>query len=82
VYTRERVSAQRAEALGLVTKVVKAADLAREAEALSQSIISRPATPLQGIKEYLKFASRMDPASATAFSSVLNAAITSSAPRK
>jgi enoyl-CoA hydratase/carnithine racemase len=82
VYTRERVSAQRAEALGLVTKVVKAADLAREAETLSQSIISRPATPLQGIKEYLKFASRMDPASATAFSSVLNAAITSSAPRK
>jgi enoyl-CoA hydratase len=82
VYTRERVSAQRAEALGLVTKVVKAAELAREAETLSQSIISRPATPLQGIKEYLKFASRMDPASATAFSSVLNAAITSSAPRK
>jgi enoyl-CoA hydratase len=82
VYTRERVSAQRAEALGLVTKVVKAADLAREAEALSQSIVSRPAAPLQGIKEYLKFASRMDPASATAFSSVLNAAITSSAPRK
>ena len=82
VYTRERVSAQRAEALGLVTKMVKAADLAREAETLSQSIISRPATPLQGIKEYLKFASRMDPASATAFSSVLNAAITSSAPRK
>ena len=82
VYTRERISAQRAEVLGLVTKVVKAADLAREAEALSQSIISRPAAPLQGIKEYLKFASRMDPASATAFSSVLNAAITSSAPRK
>ena len=82
VYTRERISAQRAEALGLVTKVVKAADLAREAEALSQSLISRPAAPLQGIKEYLKFASRMDPASATAFSSVLNAAITSSAPRK
>lgn len=82
VYTRERVNAQRAESLGLVTKVVKTADLAREAEALSQSIISRPATPLQGIKEYLKFASRMDPASATAFSSVLNAAITSSAPRK
>ena len=82
VYTRERIGAQRAELLGLVTKVVKAADLAWEAEALSQSLISRPAAPLQGIKEYLKFASRMDPASATAFSSVLNAAITSSAPRK
>jgi enoyl-CoA hydratase/carnithine racemase len=82
VYTRERIGAQRAELLGLVTKVVKAADLEREAETLAQSLISRPAAPLQGIKEYLKFASRMDPASASAFSSVLNAAITSSAPRK
>ena len=82
VYTRERVNAQRAEALGLVTKVVKAVDLAREAETLSQSIISPPAVPLQGIKEYLKFASRMDPASATAFSSIAQCAITStSAPR-
>jgi len=36
------------------------------------------ATPLQGTKEFLKFASRMDPASATAFSSVLNAAVSSS----
>ena len=43
---------------------------------------SRPANPLQGIKEFLKFASRMDPASASAFSSVLNAAVTSSAPRE
>jgi enoyl-CoA hydratase/carnithine racemase len=82
VFTRERISAQRAEMLGLVTQVAKAADLAREAEALAQSLLSRAVVPLQGIKEYLKFASRMDPASATAFSSVLNAAITTSAPRK
>jgi enoyl-CoA hydratase/carnithine racemase len=82
VYTRERISAQRAEMLGLVTRVAKAAELAREAEALAQSLLSRAVVPLQGIKEYLKFASRMDPASATAFSSVLNAAITTSAPRK
>jgi enoyl-CoA hydratase/carnithine racemase len=82
VYTREPISAQRAEMLGLVTRVAKAAELAREAEALAQSLLSRAVVPLQGIKEYLKFASRMDPASATAFSSVLNAAITTSAPRK
>src|SRR5712675_1330131 len=81
VYTRERISAQRAEALGLVTKLVASAVLEREAESLAQSILSRPAAPLQGIKEYLKFASRMDPASASAYSSVLNAAVTSSAPR-
>jgi enoyl-CoA hydratase len=82
VYTRERIEARRAEMLGLVTKVVAAGDLEREAETLTESLLSRPAAPLQAIKEYLKFASRMDPASATAFSSVLNAAVTSSAPRK
>jgi enoyl-CoA hydratase/carnithine racemase len=82
VYTRERISARRAEALGLVTEVVAPAALQKRAEELSQSIVSRPAAPLQAIKEYLKFAGRMDPASAAAYSSVLNAAVTSSAPRK
>jgi enoyl-CoA hydratase/carnithine racemase len=82
VYTRERIDARRAEMLGLVTKVVAAGDLERETESLTESLVNRPAAPLQAIKEYLKFASRMDPASATAFSSVLNAAVTSSAPRK
>jgi len=82
IYTRERIAARRAEMLGLVTRVVATADLEREAETLSESLLSRPAAPLQAIKEYLKFASRMDPASASAFSSVLNAAVTTSAPRK
>jgi enoyl-CoA hydratase/carnithine racemase len=82
VLTRERINAQRAEALGLVTKVVPPGELAAEAEKLSQSLLDRPAASLQAIKEYLKFASRMDPASASAFSSVLNAAVSSSAARK
>jgi enoyl-CoA hydratase/carnithine racemase len=82
VYSRERISAQRAEALGLVTKIVAPAALEGEAQALAQDILSRPAAPLQGIKEFLKHASRMDPASASAYSSVLNAAVTSSAPRE
>ena len=82
VYTRERIGARRAEALGLVTQVVPPPALEREAENLTQGILSRPATPLQGIKEFLKFASRMDPASASAYSSVLNAAVTTSAPRE
>ena len=82
VYSRERIDARRAEALGLVTQVVPPAALEREAENLAQGILSRPATPLQGIKEFLKFASRMDPASASAYSSVLNAAVTTSAPRE
>ena len=81
IYTRERIDARRAEMLGLVTKVVASADLEREAETLTESFLSRPAAPLQAIKEYLKFGSRMDPASASAFSSVLNAAVTTSQPR-
>jgi enoyl-CoA hydratase/carnithine racemase len=82
IYTRERIDARRAEMLGLVTKLVASADLEREAETLTESFLSRPAAPLQAIKEYLKFGSRMDPASASAFSSVLNAALTTSSPRK
>jgi enoyl-CoA hydratase/carnithine racemase len=82
VFTRERISARRAEMLGLVTKVVPPADLTKEAEMLSQDLLSRSAASLQGIKEYLKFASRMDPGAATAYSSVLNAAVSSSQPRK
>jgi enoyl-CoA hydratase/carnithine racemase len=80
VYTRERISAQRAEALGLVTKVVPAASLAAEADALSQSLLSRRVMALRGIKEFLTNASRMDPASATAYSSALNATLMTSAP--
>jgi hypothetical protein len=68
--------------LGLVTKVVAPADLAKEADVLAQDLLSRSAASLQGIKEYLKFASRMDPGAATAYSSVLNAAVSSSQPRK
>src|SRR5262249_2347079 len=81
VYTRERISAARAEALGLVTQLVAPAELEAEADKLTQSILSRPANPLQGIKEFLKFASRMAPAGASAFSPVINAAAPSSAPR-
>jgi len=80
VFSREKITAQRAEALGLVTKVVPASNLTAEAEALSQSLLSRRAAALQGIKEFLKHSSRMDPASATAYSSALNATLTASAP--
>jgi enoyl-CoA hydratase/carnithine racemase len=80
VYTREKIAAQRAEALGLVTKVVPAASLASEAEAMSQSLLSRRPAALQGIKEFLKNSIRMDPASAVAYSSALNATLMTSAP--
>jgi enoyl-CoA hydratase len=82
VYSRERITAQRAEFLGVVTKVIPAAQLAAEAEAFSQNLTSRAATSLQGIKDFLKFGSRMDPASASAYSATLNAAVTASAPRE
>jgi enoyl-CoA hydratase/carnithine racemase len=82
VYSRERINAQRAEFLGVVTKVIPAAQLAAEAETFSQNLLSRAATSLQGIKEFLKFGSRMDPGSASAYSATLNAAVSASAPRE
>jgi enoyl-CoA hydratase/carnithine racemase len=82
VLTRERITAQHAERLGLATKVVPAASLASEAETLSQALLSRRAMALQGIKEFLTFSSRMDPASATAYSSALNATLTATAARE
>ena len=83
VYSRERISAQRAELLGVVTKVIPAAQLHKR----SGGVVAEPAQPLggdrlQGIKEFLKFGSRMDPASASAYSSTLNATVTASAPRE
>jgi enoyl-CoA hydratase/carnithine racemase len=80
VFSREKSTAQRAELLGLVTKVVPATSLAAEADAYSQNLLSRRVTALRGIKEFLTHASRMDPASATAYSSALNATLTASAP--
>jgi enoyl-CoA hydratase len=82
VYSRERIGARQALELGLVTKLVPPEQLMGEALDLTQMILSRHAIPLQGIKEFLKFASRMDPGSATAYSSALNAAISASVPRE
>jgi enoyl-CoA hydratase/carnithine racemase len=82
VYSRERIAARRAEFLGVVTKVIPPDELAGEAEILTQSLLSRAATSLQGIKDFLKFGSRMDPASASAYSATLNAAVSASAPRE
>jgi enoyl-CoA hydratase/carnithine racemase len=80
VYSRERITARQAQELGLVTKVVAPEQLSGEAQAFSQAILSRRAAALQGIKEFLKFSSGMDPASATAYSAALNATLTASAP--
>ena len=82
VYSRERITARHAQELGLVTQVVPPEQLAGEAQELSQTILSRHAIPLHGIKEFLKFAGRMDPGSATAYSSALNAVVSASVPRE
>ena len=82
VYSRERITAHHAQELGLVTKVVPPEQLIGEALELTQTILSRHAIPLQGIKEFLKFSGRMDPGSATAYSSALNAVVSASVPRE
>src|SRR5262249_377855 len=82
VLTRERIPAPQAHALGLVTKVVAPDKPPPKADTLPQTLLSRSAASLPGLKEYLKFASRMAPASASAFSSILNAGLSSSQRRE
>jgi two-component sensor histidine kinase len=54
--------------------------MAGEADLYAQNLLSRRVTALRGIKEFLTHSSRMDPVSATAYSSALNATLTASAP--
>ena len=53
-----------------------------EAQELSQTMLSRRAIPLQGIKEFLKNSQPHGPGSATAYSSALNAVVSASVPRE
>jgi enoyl-CoA hydratase len=78
VITREPISAAKAEALGIVDVVVAPGDLDAEAERLTTKIATCSATTLQTTKEFLRYASRMEPDAASALSANLNAVVSTS----
>lgn len=78
VITREPVSAAKAEALGIVDVVVAPDQLDAEAERLTAKIVTCSATTLQTTKEFLRYASRMEPDAASALSANLNAVVSTS----
>lgn len=78
VITREPVSAAKAEALGIVDVVVPAGQLDAEADRLTAKIAACSATTLQTTKEFLRYASRMEPDAASALSANLNAVVSTS----
>jgi enoyl-CoA hydratase/carnithine racemase len=78
VIAREPIGAAKAERLGLVDVVVPAAQLAAEAQRLTEKIVSCSATTLHTTKEFLRFAARMEPDAASALSANLNAVVSTS----
>lgn len=78
VITREPISAAKAESLGIVDVVVPPEQLDAEAKRLTEKIATCSATTLQTTKEFLRYASRMEPDASSAFSANLNAVVSSS----
>lgn len=78
VLTRETIGAQKAEALGIVTRVVPAAALQAEGERVAASLAEVSAEALAAVKDYLRSAPRMDQAGATAFAANLIATVQTS----
>ncbi len=78
VYSTEIIDADRALAMGLVSRLVPAATLEAEAAAFIKKTVARNPAALPAVKEYLKSAPRMDPQAASDFGSNLLAGVMSS----
>jgi len=78
VFSRTRISAAKAEALGIVSRCVPAAALESEAETLAREICSCPAASLHAVKEYMRLAPRLDAQSANSLAANLIATVLSS----
>ena len=79
VYSTELVNAERALAMGLVSKVVSRRDLEREAEAFINKMLDRVPAAVPAVKEYMRSAPRMEPQAAADFGSTLLSGVLSSA---
>lgn len=71
VYSRDPIDAQTALTLGLVSRVVPAADLMTEAEALVTKLLENSAASLNAVKAYMRSAPEMDRQGASDFATNL-----------
>ena len=79
VYSTEPIDAQRALAVGIVSRVVPARDLDQAVEAYVKKMVSRSTASVRAVKEYLRSAPGMDPQGAADFGSNLLAGVLASA---
>jgi enoyl-CoA hydratase/carnithine racemase len=78
VYSTETIDAQRALAMGLLSKVVPKGALQKEADTFIQKTLSRVPAAVPAVKEYMRSAPRMEPQAAADFGSNLLAGVLSS----
>jgi enoyl-CoA hydratase len=79
VYSTEFVDAERALAMGLVSKVVPRGEIEKEADAFIKKTLARVPAAVPAVKEYMRSAPRMEPQAAADFGSTLLAGVLSSA---
>lgn len=78
VYSRDAIDAQTALSVGLVSRVVAAAELAGAAEALIAKLAENSGPALRAVKEYMRSAPEMDRQGAADFASNLLANVLAS----
>ena len=78
VYSTEVVDAQRAIAMGLVSKIVARGALQNEADDFIKKTLGRVPAAVPAVKEYMRSAPRMEPQAAADFGSNLLAGVLSS----
>lgn len=78
VLLRETISAREAQAAGIVGKVVSRPDLESASAVLETALLGRSAAALHGVKEFMRSAPAMEPASRAALASSLLGTVQSS----
>lgn len=81
VYTREEIDAATAMQIGIVSRVVPAADLHAFTDKTIAALATRSREALAAVKEYMRVAPRMEPRGAADYGGSLLAAVLSSAKR-
>lgn len=81
-YSTDFIDARQAQAYGLVSRVIAAAQLDGEVDRFIQLLLSRPRPAILGLKEYLRVAPRMDEQGAIDYARSLHSMINTAAAMK